>query len=96
MKNVKFNSGNFKNGRWHLIPNFIIAIEFMQKGIAVDFEISFLYWTLYAEFIFKKLNEGKTAKCGEVCPCCDGTGICTDIDNEEGACITCGGSGHTS
>lgn len=28
-----------------------------------------------------------------ICPCCEGTGICEDIDNEKCACLTCGGSG---
>lgn len=30
-----------------------------------------------------------------ICPCCQGTGICTDINNNEGSCMTCCGSGKT-
>lgn len=60
MRNVKFNSGNFKNGRWHLIPCCIIALELLPNIIDLDFEISFLYRTLYVGISFEKLNEGKT------------------------------------
>lgn len=30
----------------------------------------------------------------ELCPCCDGTSICEDIDGNEGACLTCDGRGQ--
>ena len=30
----------------------------------------------------------------EDCECCAGTGVCTDIRGDEGACMTCNGSGH--
>lgn len=30
----------------------------------------------------------------EICWCCNGTGICLDIDGVEGACLTCDGAGH--
>jgi len=29
----------------------------------------------------------------ENCDCCNGTGLCTDIEGTEGACMNCNGSG---
>ncbi len=30
----------------------------------------------------------------EVCSCCSGTGICTDLFGDEESCLTCNGRGH--
>ena len=30
----------------------------------------------------------------EDCLCCNGTGICTDINGDKGSCLTCCGSGR--
>ncbi|MEJ1339158.1 MAG: hypothetical protein RPT95_13635 [Candidatus Sedimenticola sp. (ex Thyasira tokunagai)] len=30
----------------------------------------------------------------ELCDCCDGTGLCTDIYGQKGACMTCNGRGY--
>lgn len=46
-----------------------------------------------AKNVDKKIEIPLVEENDAVCPCCEGTGVCEDINNEQGACLTCGGRG---